>query len=174
MRLDGDAWRKFFDSYEREAFRLETLPAYGVAGEQAEFEEFIASGKLRIPWDDPWLARVRDFRRTDRWIGRVHVISRPLTDYLRYEFAVYGHTVRAGEDVRILDVTDQPDPGLPRQDFWLFDEAVVVRMDYRPDGTQVGRELLTDADPAPYVAWKRLAMQHAQPFMEYMRRHECV
>lgn len=173
MRLDGDAWRDFFDSYQREAFRLETLPAYGVTGEQAEFEEFQASGKLHIPSDDPWLVRVREFCRTGRWVGRVHVVSRPLSDYLQYEFAVYGYTIQAGEDVRILDVTDQPAPGLPCQDFWLFDESTVVRMDYLPDGTQAGRELLTDVDPAPYVAWKRLALQHAQPFLEYMRRHEC-
>ena len=35
MRLAADAWRRFFDSYEREAFRLETLPSYGVASEAA-------------------------------------------------------------------------------------------------------------------------------------------
>ncbi|MGH3592606.1 MAG: DUF6879 family protein [Pseudonocardiaceae bacterium] len=29
-------------------------------------------------------------------MGRVHVISRPLTGYLRYEFAVYRRTVAAG------------------------------------------------------------------------------
>ncbi len=167
MRLDGDAWRTFFDSYQREAFRLETLPAYGVGSEQAEYERFLATGRLDIPDDDPWLVRVRHFRRTGRWVGRVHVITRPLTDYLRYEFAVYRHTVAAGEDVRILDLTDRPNPGLPIDDFWLFDDTTVVRMDYDPDGTQRGRELLEEADPTPYVGWKRLAWQHAEPFMEY-------
>lgn len=166
MRLDGDGWRTFFDSYQREAFRLETLPAYNMGTEQAEYEKFVVTGRLDIPDDDSWLMRVRHFRRTGRWIRRVHVISRPLTDYLRYEFAVYHRTVEAGEDVRILDVTDQPDPGLPAQDFWLFDDTAIVRMDYGPDGTQLGRELLEDIDPAPYVAWKRLALEYAEPFTE--------
>ncbi|MGH8963802.1 MAG: DUF6879 family protein, partial [Actinomycetes bacterium] len=148
MRLDGDHWRTFFDSYQREAFRLETLPSYGVAREREGYETFLATGKLDIPDDDPWLVRVRHFRHTGRWIGRVHVIRRPLTDYLRYEFAVYCRTVEAGEDVRILDLTDQPNPGLPAQDFWLFDDTAIVRMDYGPDGTQLGRELLDDVDPA--------------------------
>lgn len=40
MRLDGDAWRTFFDSYQREAFRLETLSCYGVSKERDEFENF--------------------------------------------------------------------------------------------------------------------------------------
>lgn len=164
MRLAGDDWRTFFDSYQREAFRLETLPSYGVESEQGEYETFLATGNLHIPDDDPWLVRVRHFRRTGRRIGRVHVIRRPLTDYLRYEFAVYRHTVEAGEDVRILDLTGQPDPGLPAQDFWLFDDTAIVRMDYDPDGTQLRRELLEDADSAPYVAWKRLALKHAESF----------
>lgn len=167
MRLDGDAWRAFFNSYQREAFRLETLPTYNVDSERPEYEHFLATGRLDIPDGDPWLRRVRHFRNTGRWIGRVHVLSKPLTAYLRYEFAVYRYTVAAGEDVRILDLTDQPNPGLPAQDFWLFDDTAVVRMDYGPDGTQLGRELLEDTDPAPYVEWKRLALEHAQPFMGY-------
>lgn len=172
MRLENDDWRTFFDSYQREAFRLETLPSYGVGSEQAEYAKFLATGKLDIPDDDPWLVRVRHFRQTGRWIGRVHVISRPLTDYLRYEFAVYRRTVEVGEDVRILDLTDQPDPGLPAQDFWLFDETVIVRMDYDLDGTQLGREFLEDVDPAPYVAWKRLALEYAEPFIENWMKRE--
>lgn len=171
--MDGDAWRTFFDSYRQNAFRLETLPSYAVSSEQAEYESFLADGELRIPEGDPWLVRVRNFRRTGRWIGRVHVITWPLTDYLRYEFAVYQHTVGAGEDVRILDLAEQPNPGLPRQDFWLFDESSVVRMDFLPDGTQTGRELLEGVDPAPYVAWKQLALEYAQPFMEYAKLHVC-
>ena len=166
MRLEGDGWRRFFDSYQQEAFRLETLSRYGVGSERAEYENFLTTGQLDVPDGDPWLMRVRHFRRTGRWIGRVHVIRRPLTDYLRYEFAVYRRTVEAGEDVRILDLTDRPNPGLPPQDFWLFDDTAVVRMDYDSDGTQLGRELLEDVDPAPYVTWKRLALEHAEPFSE--------
>lgn len=71
-----------------------------------------------------------------------------------------------GEDVRILDLTNQPNPGLPAQDFWLFDDTAVVRMDYDQDATQLGRELLEDVDPAPYVAWKRLALKYSEPFTE--------
>ena len=67
MRLDGEAWRTFFDSFQREAFRLETLPAYSMASEQAEYDTFLATGELHIPEDDSWLVRVRRFRRTGRW-----------------------------------------------------------------------------------------------------------
>jgi hypothetical protein len=167
VRLEGDDWRTFFNGHKREAFRLETRQSYGVESERAEYEHFLATGELDIPDADQWLVRLRHFRQTGRWVGRVHVLSRPFTDYLRYEFAVYSFTVKAGEDVRILDVTGTPDPGLPNQDFWLFDESAVVLMQYDASGKQLGRELLEHIDPAPYVAWKRLALDRAVPFDSY-------
>jgi hypothetical protein len=170
VRLEGDAWRRFFDSFEREAFRLETLSSYGVASEDDEFQGFLASGQLAIPDDDQWLVRLREFRASGRWVGRVHVLRQPLSDYLRYEFAVYSHTVRAGEDVRILDLSGQADSGLSASDFWLFDDRHVVRMDYDVEGRQLGRELLQDIDPAPYIAWKRQALELAVPFLDYQAK----
>ncbi len=172
MRLDGDRWRQFFDSFTRDAFRLETLSAYSVGSEKGEYENFLTTGHLDIPDDDPWLTRVRHFRETGRSIGRVHVITKPLTDYLRYEFEVYRYTVAAGEEVRILDLADQPNLGLPAQDFWLFDDARVVRMGYATDGTQLGREFLEGVDPAPYVAWKETALRYAEPFTSYCLRQQ--
>ena len=169
MRLDGEQWRTFFDAFQHTAFRLETRPIYDVASEREEYEGFLATGRLSIPDVDSWLTRVRSFRASGRWIGRVHVLHRPLTDYLRYELAVYRHTAAAGEDIRILDLTSQPDPGLPGQDFWLFDETLVVRMDYDDHGAQLGRELLEDTDPAPYAEWQRLALARALPYAEYMK-----
>ena len=100
------------------------------------------------------------------------VVTHPLSDYLRYEFAVYRHTMQAGEDVRILDLTSQPDPGLPTQDFWLFDEAAVVRMDYGQMASKLA-ELLEGLDPALCVARKRLALKRAVAFEEYVTLHQC-
>lgn len=69
-----------------------------------------------------------------------------LTDYIRYEFEWgFVYNVEAGEDIRVLDLTDRPGPGLPDHDFWLFDDQSVVKMMYRPDGTQIAREL-TDVE----------------------------
>ncbi|MFI1887595.1 DUF6879 family protein [Streptomyces jumonjinensis] len=167
MYLDGGQWATLFDSFEREAFRLETLPAYSVEGEKEEYEEFLATGKLDLPEDDPWLLKVRAFGDSGRQIRRVHTVTRPLSDYLRYEFAAYRYNVAAGEDVRILDLTDRDNPGLPDQDFWMFDESRVVAMNYRADGTQIGRELLEDPDLALFRRWRELALSLATPFTEY-------
>lgn len=171
MGLAGDDWTRLWGSFEREAFRLETLPVYEVAGEEEAFARFVATGQYDLDADDEeWLAAVRGYRESGRWIGRVHVITRPLTDYLKFEFAFYPHSVAAGEAVHILDLTDKPNPGLPNQDFWMFDESKVVRLDYADDGTPLDSELLEAVDLEPYLEWKRIALRHAEPFNEYSAR----
>jgi hypothetical protein len=52
----------------------------------------------------------------------------------------------AGEDIRVLDLTEGPGTDLPDHDFWMFDDSTVVKLLYRPDGTQIGRELVEDPD----------------------------
>lgn len=168
MRLDGNKWRTFFDSYKQEAFRLETLPVYTMPEEDQEYQQFLDTGKLDVAEDDPWLVRIRRYRESGRTIGRVHVIRKPITDYLRFEFAFYAHSTRAGEDVRILDLTDKDNPGLPDQDFWMFDSTHVVEMQYRADGTQIGRELLDNPDLAQYTHWRDLAASLSVPFADYV------
>lgn len=167
MRLDGDAWREFFDAYEREAFRLETLSRYTIEEEEEDFRKFLDTGEVYIPDDDTWFVRVRRFRETGRWIGRVHVVERPLSDYLRFELTAYRFNVRHGEEVRILDVTGKENPSLPEKDFWMFDDSKVVEMLYRPDGTQIGRELLGNPNLEQYRNWKETALLLSVPLADF-------
>lgn len=91
-----------FDRVQRSAFRLETLPRYA-GDEGAEFAAFLAGHPLpeRPTRTVPWLRRVADTTAAGvRW-RRVHVLSRPLTDYLRFEMVSYKANVDAGEEVRI-------------------------------------------------------------------------
>lgn len=172
MRLEGEKWQEFFHSFQREAFRLETLPSYTVPEEEEELRLFL-SGETRPAGElhtDEYLIKVRQHVDAGRRMRRVHTLISPLNDHLRFQFEWgYAFSVRAGEEVNILDFATTPDPGLPRQDFWLFDDEHVVLMHYAADGTQTGRELLEGTDPAPYVAFKHLALEHSVPFTEYYK-----
>lgn len=169
MLLAGSQWRETFDSMKSEAFRLETLPVYRVPQEEEAIQRFLAGQPLDPADTAAWTERVKGYVASGRRVGRVHVITRPLNDYLKFEFAHYRHNVAAGEDVRILDLTDRPNPGLPDQDFWMFDESLVVLMNYEPDGTQINREVF-EGDASPYVEWKRIAQEASEPFKEYVKR----
>lgn len=111
-----------FDRFQATAFRLETLPRYADDDDE-EFTVFLAGKPLpeRSPRTVPWLRRVADTTAAGARWQLVHVLRRPLTDYLRFEMVGYVANVDAGEDVRIAEWGMHPELATLRQDFWLFD-----------------------------------------------------
>lgn len=168
MRLEGEAWSRYFRDFASSAFRLELHPIYTMPGEADELRRFRAGEQPPADYHYGWLDRMAEARRAGKTVRRVRVVRRPLTDYIRYEFRWgFVYNVEAGEDIRVLDLTDQSGPELPDHDFWLFDDTTVVKLLYRPDGTQIGRELLTDPDLHAYLGWRDAAWQAAVPFRDY-------
>ncbi|MFD6421663.1 DUF6879 family protein [Streptomyces sp. NPDC060198] len=170
MFLAGDEWAARFERFQREAWRLETLPQYLMPQEAEEFAAF--SSGLRI---DPrtvsneYTDRLRRQVVEGRSQGRVHIVTRPLSEYVRFEFSQYylPHSL-AGEHIRILDVTDRENPLVGAQDFWIFDRAEVVLMNYHPDGRQISRTV-HEGDIAPFVEFRRIAIEESVPFEEYVK-----
>ncbi|MFD4530461.1 DUF6879 family protein [Streptomyces sp. NPDC058470] len=170
MLLDGDEWRAKFREFQSEAWRLETLPQYRVPQESEELEAF-RSGKRIDPhsYASAYTEDLKRQRGEGKRKGRVHVLTQPLSEYLRFEFSrYYAPHVLAGEDIRILDVTDRENPLPGVRDFWLFDRSTVVLMNYEEDGTQINRELY-ESDPAPFVEYQRIAVADSIPFQEYVK-----
>ncbi|OAR25825.1 hypothetical protein A8W25_09835 [Streptomyces sp. ERV7] len=167
MLLDGEAWTAKVQGFKREAWRLETLPAYKVPSEDGDIRDFLAGQRIDPQtYSSAYTEGLRAIRADGRSKGRVHVVTRPLTDYLRFEFMYYEAHALAGDEVRILDVTDRPNPLEGVSDFWLFDRSEVVLMHYAKDGMQISRELY-EGDPAPYVEYQRIALAESVPFQEY-------
>ncbi len=170
MLLAGEEWAARFERFSREAWRLETLPQYLMPQEAEEFAAFRAGARI-----DPatvaneYTDRLRRQAAEGRTQGRVHVVSRPLSDYLRFEFHHYyaAHAL-AGEQIRILDVTDGPNPLAGVQDFWMFDRSEVVLMNYHSDGRQISREVHAPGT-ARFVEYQRIAVTESVPFEEYVK-----
>ncbi|MEU6443848.1 DUF6879 family protein [Streptomyces sp. NPDC047046] len=169
MLLAGDAWSARFERFRQEAWRLETLPQYLMPQEEEEFAAFSRGTRI-----DPrtvsneYTERLRRQVTEGRSQGRVHIVTRPLSAYLRFEFSQYyrPHSI-AGERIRILDVTGKTNPlhGVP--DFWIFDNAEVVLMNYHPDGRQIDREVY-EGDIARFIRYRRIAIAESVPFEEYV------
>ncbi|WP_330175701.1 hypothetical protein OG875_20665 [Streptomyces sp. NBC_01498] len=172
MRLDGDEWQRTFDSFTHDAWRFETQPTYTMPRETENVARFLRGESKPADHNARWHGRVRDYVSSGRRIGRVRTVRQPLTDYQRYQFAwgIPGN-IAAGEDIRILDVTDH-DHGLPlgTTDWWMFDDTGVVHLNFRPDGTQIDRETF-DGDVTSYREWKRIALAASVPFAEYVKEH---
>ncbi len=126
---------------------LETLPRYLVPQERELFGEFQAGGTIPVMADDPggWLETIRNANARGARMRRVHVITEPLSDYLRFEFAAYYlPNTAAGEEIRILDLGQTGPLDLPSFDYWRFDETDAVHMLYEAD-EQTTLRLLTSA-----------------------------
>lgn len=170
MLLAGEEWAARFQGFRREAWRLETLSQYLMPQEAAELAAFAAGARI-----DPhavsneYTGRLRRQAVEGRSQGRVHIVTRPLSTYLRFEFSqYYAPHALAGEKIRILDVTDRRNPLEGVQDFWIFDGAEVVLMNYHPDGRQINREV-HEGDVAPFVEHQRIAVAESVPFEEYVK-----
>jgi hypothetical protein len=163
-KLSGD----FFDDFSQSAWRLELLPEYDDADTRERVAQFLHG---TVPPAHPyWIQGVQAARARGKSIGRVHAIGE-LTDYLRYELAIYQQNAAAGEDVRILEAETAARLDLPPFDFWLLDRELVIRMDYGPRGAFVGRELITDTGTvARCCRASDDAMRAALPLHAYMAR----
>lgn len=166
MRLSAE-WGKYFDEFAESAFRLEVQQTYTMPTERPNFELFLAGGEKPPEHNAVWRGRIEAIVASGRTVQRAKLVRRPLTDYLRYQRAwgIPGN-VAAGEDYRMVDIT-KSDWGLPSQDFWLFDGATVVHLDYHPGGTFAGAELMEDPDLRKYHGWRDVALSHGVPFGEW-------
>ncbi|MGW2817582.1 DUF6879 family protein [Streptomyces sp. NPDC001415] len=162
-----------FDTFQQEAFRLETLDDYSRSGNVDAYEAFLAGQEQPADYNAEWLAEVRTHTEAGRRMYRVHVVTRPLTPYLRFELG-WGYRTNAtgGEEFFILDVTDKPNP-LPDGvgDYWLFDSTTAAPMHYGHDGKFLGADVLPDDQGERYVTYRDTALAHSVPFGDWWARH---
>lgn len=171
--LDDEGFVRSFSDFEYTAYRLETLQEYDVTYERAEFQRFLA-GEARgeFPGIQNWINILQQGIRDGKRFQRVHVLTEPLSDYVRFECAwAYRHNVTAGEDIRVIPVKQGEWPeGLPRQDYWLFDSRRLLMMNYSHDGTFDSADVVDD--PADIVSACYRRDQAISSSMEFLRYAE--
>jgi hypothetical protein len=153
------------------ACRLETLQHYAGADDEDRQQAFRAGQPLPPPrqgkLDD--LRLIASLRKAGLDIGRVHVVDRPLSDYVCYELAVYAENVAAGEDVHIADRSRHPELEALTQDFAIFDEKTVALFDYDDGGQVCGYRITDDVETVRRCRKQYdLACRHSVPLAEFM------
>jgi hypothetical protein len=155
--------------FRHSAYRLELLDEYDSPRTRVRVARFLADqpddAEVRAYWDRV----VGDARRAGKAMQRVHVITGPLTDYLRFELAFYQGSVVAGEDIRILSGDLATGLELPGFDYWLFDGERVAVMYYGDRGTWLHTEFVTKPSfVADCCRWRDQALSRAVPLGDYM------
>ena len=128
-----------------------------LAGDREEFERRLAR---------PWLDLIRDVSGRGVQVRRVRVVSEPVTDYIRFEFATANSNVAAGEDVRWLPRHMATGLLLPANDYWVFDGHRAQFNYFSGPGEFLDTRLSDDAEivrrcaEAFEAAWERAVPHH--------------
>lgn len=86
------------------------------------------------PRQRPWLALIAETVARGVGVRRARIVSEPVSDYTRFEHHLTSANVAVGEEVRWLPRRQASDLALPGNDFWLFDEGIVVFHHFTGDG----------------------------------------
>jgi hypothetical protein len=135
-------------NFKREALHLEMRDAYAIEDEAERLARFLARGYRNHDAEAeerrPWTTLVQDATSAGKVFKRVRVISEPVTDYIRYEWAGTDVNVDAGEQIKWLPRRLVSAIALPGNDFWLFDDCAVVFTVFTGKGEVFERQFTTD------------------------------
>lgn len=136
----------FIDSFRQEAIHLEMRDSYGTAAELPHLAKWEAGEPDDTEWLRPWFDRVRAANKAGKVFRRARIVSEPVSDYQRWVLNDSHLFVDAGEDIRWVPRSRVSTISLPGNDFWLFDDEVVVFLIFAGNGLVVDRQ--KTADPA--------------------------
>jgi hypothetical protein len=164
-----------FDSlFRHRVFRLEALDWYDAPNEHEPYARFLAGQPADLAWREPWKRLVRDVRASRRIMERVHIVTEPVSDYVRFELLhVYPANVEAGEDVRILARQPAEGAGVTFRDFWLFDDSLAALLGYDDDGRV--QSVQTTDSPLELERMRKEradAFTLAVPLAQYVAEHD--
>lgn len=154
-------------SFERSSIHLETRDAYGTAVELPYMAKWAAGEPDDLEWLQDWCATLRQHVAAGRTVQRARVVSEPLSDYQRWSYSIAHPMVEAGEDIRWVPRRLVSSIAMPGNDYYLFDDRLIVFLIYAGNGLAVDR--VTSTDPADihfcrtaFDAVWRVAIPHSE------------
>lgn len=148
--ITGKERDELLANFKREALHLEMRDVYAIEDETQRLARYQQKGHrdhdAEAEERRPWMALVQDAVSAGKILRRVRVISEPVTDYIRYEWAGTDVNIDAGEQIKWLPRRLVSAIALPGNDFWLFDDSTVTFTVFTGKGEVFERQLTTDLD----------------------------
>ncbi len=164
---------KLFREFEREAFRLESLPRYKIDsnGEYAEFLRYMEGGLIpNIEINREWYDNLDTWKTQGKRILRVRVLPAIPDPYLGFEVGwYYPHSAEHGEEIFVLGELEFKNLfSMPLHDFWIFDQKQVGVMLY-----DTGGEFLGGAEPTlpvdDYLHIRNRILEESLPLKDFLK-----
>lgn len=145
MGLSYEQFTALFTQFDRSAIHLEMRDSYGTEVELPHMAKWAAGEPDDLEWLREWCDLVRDGTRAGKTFKRAHVVSEPLSDYQRWSHSIMHPHVEAGCEVRWVPRRRVSSIAFPGNDFWLFDDRLVVFHHYAGNGRNI--DFTTSTDP---------------------------
>jgi hypothetical protein len=168
-RIDRAQFEALFDQFERSAWRWECQPVYHEPDERTPLAAFLR-GDADWSWAQDWFDWLQEITAAGRSVGRVRVLHQPRPDYQRFLLAMTPHSVAAGEDIRLLPADAADGLDLPAEDFWLFDDRLVVVLHLGDAGVDHAEVIADPSTVERYRAAQQRAVRAATPYREWAAR----
>jgi Family of unknown function (DUF6879) len=143
--ISEEAFDELLVSFTREAVHLETRDSYGTAVELPHMARWADGEPDDLKWLQGWCGSLREHLRAGHSVRRARIVSEPLSDYQRWSYSIAHPMVDAGEDIRWVPRRLVSLIALPGNDFYLFDDRLVVFLLYAGNGLAVDRLVSTEA-----------------------------
>jgi len=138
--------RECFQSFKREAIHLEMRDAYGTEVELPHLQKWLNGEPDDTRWLQAWFDTVRAGTQAGKMFRRARIVSEPVSEYQQWVLKDSHLFVAAGEDIRWVPRRMVSTVALPGNDFWLFDDELVIFLIFAGNGLVVNR--LATAEPS--------------------------
>jgi hypothetical protein len=158
----------WLENFKESAFRLERCPSYNLPEEAEMLAAFKRGEKVQLPENHPWPPLVKRQCSAGKVMQRARVVSRPPTEYERFELSLYPHSIEAGEQSCVYERGSIPEIFRYEVDFWLFDNHTVYILNYDAEGHFLGTEPAYDM--VTYRRIRDLALERSIPLADFTAR----
>jgi hypothetical protein len=158
----------WLENFRESAFRLERCPSYNLPEEAEMLAAFKRGEKVQLPENHPWPPLVKRQCSAGKVMQRARVVSRPPTEYERFELSLYPHSIEAGEQICVYERGSIPEIFRYEADFWLFDNHTVYILNYDAEGHFLGTEPAYDM--ITYRRIRDLALERSIPLADFTAR----
>ena len=158
----------WLENFKESAFRLERMAAYNMPEEAEMLAAFKRGEKVQLPENHPWPPLVKRQCSAGKVMQRARVVSRPPTEYERFELSLYPHSIEAGEQICVYERGSIPEIFRYEVDFWLFDNHTVYILNYDAEGHFLGTEPAYDM--VTYRRIRDLALERSIPLADFTAR----
>lgn len=144
--IADEQFDELLTTFDREAIHLETRDTYGTEVELPHMAKWARGEPDDLEWLQSWCTTLREHVQAGKSVRRARIVSEPLSDYQRWSYSIAHPMVEAGEDIRWVPRRLVSSVALPGNDFYLFDDRLVVFLLYAGNGIGTGK--ISSSDPA--------------------------